>query len=213
MKSNQCPATTIDRATDEETRCALPAGHDGRHDDGCLMWEDGAPPLPPLDLSTLDPGIRDTVAWLRERGYQTTDSGDGVSKADDPDALPYPHVVIRVELAEMIGIANELDAVADQIPGGPWTVEVNYRPSDRTAIVMLLGEEPPKLRPLDGLEELCALFGQQSPPVWIGPCGCDERRDPWDRCDDCVAGWPPPIWVDGDWVPQDGSGKLPTLND
>lgn len=38
MKPDQCPATTVDRATDEETRCILPAGHDGRHDDGCLTW-------------------------------------------------------------------------------------------------------------------------------------------------------------------------------
>ena len=38
MKPDQCPSTTVDRATDEETRCILPIGHDGRHDDGCLTW-------------------------------------------------------------------------------------------------------------------------------------------------------------------------------
>ena len=37
---NQCPFTCYDRATDEPTRCILPAGHDGRHDDGCLTWGD-----------------------------------------------------------------------------------------------------------------------------------------------------------------------------
>jgi len=37
-QSAQCPATTIDRATDEETRCILAIGHEGRHDDGCLTW-------------------------------------------------------------------------------------------------------------------------------------------------------------------------------
>lgn len=50
-----------------------------------------------LDPTTLDPGIRDVVALLRGWQYQTTDSGDGVSKAGDPDALPFPHVHIRVE--------------------------------------------------------------------------------------------------------------------
>lgn len=33
-----------------------------------------------LDPSALDPGIRRTILWLRARGFNTTDSGDGVSK-------------------------------------------------------------------------------------------------------------------------------------
>lgn len=39
--SNQCPATTVDRATDEETRCILTIGHkEQQHTDGCLIWGD-----------------------------------------------------------------------------------------------------------------------------------------------------------------------------
>jgi len=37
-------------------------------------------PEPYIDFSLLDPGIRRTVAWLRGLGFETTDSGDGVSK-------------------------------------------------------------------------------------------------------------------------------------
>ena len=49
---NQCPFTCYDRATDEETRCVLPAGHDGRHDDGCMTWGD---PVMPRAASTPEP--------------------------------------------------------------------------------------------------------------------------------------------------------------
>jgi len=42
-EATQCPATTFDRATCETTRCRKPSGHDGRHDDGCLQWEDAKP--------------------------------------------------------------------------------------------------------------------------------------------------------------------------
>ena len=33
----------------------------------------------------LDPGIRETVRWLNKHLFKTTDSGDGVSKFQDPD--------------------------------------------------------------------------------------------------------------------------------
>lgn len=71
---------------------------------------------PELDVGELDPGIRDVVHWLRARGWQTTDSGDGATKLEGttPEErqrltcgsetepvliLPFPHVVIRVEPA------------------------------------------------------------------------------------------------------------------
>lgn len=40
-------------------------------------------------IAACDPGIRRVVAWLRERGFKTTDSGDGVTKpsAGDDDAM------------------------------------------------------------------------------------------------------------------------------
>ena len=51
------------------------------------------------DPTALDPGIRDVVRYLRGKGYETTDSGDGVSKPaswfETGEALPFPHVVCR----------------------------------------------------------------------------------------------------------------------
>lgn len=39
-----------------------------------------------IDYSELDPGICYVVQWLREAGFNTSDSGDGVSKLIDPVA-------------------------------------------------------------------------------------------------------------------------------
>jgi hypothetical protein len=47
-----------------------------------------------VDYSELDPGIRETVRWLRGLGYETTDSGDGQHKRPSdcycPDGVPPP---------------------------------------------------------------------------------------------------------------------------
>lgn len=50
----------------------------------------------------VDPGIRRTVAFLRDRGFDTIDSGDGVTKrlAGDLEALDYPHVFIKANAGE-----------------------------------------------------------------------------------------------------------------
>jgi hypothetical protein len=62
----------------------------------------------PLDLDTLNPGIRKTVAWLRSLGFETTDSGDGRTHehACDRDE---PYVVIRVEPEQLVEQARALD--------------------------------------------------------------------------------------------------------
>ncbi len=44
-----------------------------------------------LDYDKLDPGIRETVRWLRGLGFNTTDSGDGVSKRPG-DCVCQPHM-------------------------------------------------------------------------------------------------------------------------
>jgi len=52
-----------------------------------------------IDYSTLTPGIRNTVKWLREQGFNTTDSGDGVTniQAGMEGALDIAHVHIVLE--------------------------------------------------------------------------------------------------------------------
>jgi len=46
-----------------------------------------------IDAMTLDPGVRSLVMWLRSLGYETTDSGDGVSKIGP---VPTPAEMVRL---------------------------------------------------------------------------------------------------------------------
>ncbi len=84
-----------------------------------------------FDPANLDPGIRATVLWLRERGFKTCDSGDGKTKIeagynDVPEgesapkpgevsceAMPVPHAMVAdaMRLADALReVGVELDA-------------------------------------------------------------------------------------------------------
>jgi hypothetical protein len=80
-----------------------------------------------MDYDALDPGIRATVHLLREHGFTTTDSGDGVSKPADwyssGDALQYPHVAAIVDRARMCDEADRMQSIL----GEAWVVEASYR--------------------------------------------------------------------------------------
>lgn len=87
----------------------------------------------------LDPGIAPAVAFLQAHGYVTTDSGDGVSKGDDPDALPFPHVVSVVSPSDVVGASIR----AMRLPwhtlalGAPTTIEATYSPLDGVATLLV----------------------------------------------------------------------------
>ena len=56
-----------------------------------------------IPYDDLDPGIRKTVKWLNEMGFETYSSGDGKTKLEDPDYdvvvheyATIPHVFIHV---------------------------------------------------------------------------------------------------------------------
>ena len=54
------------------------------------------------DYDELDPGIREVVRLLRKHHFDTTDSGDGVSKDADPgEVLDYPHVHVFVRVPQV----------------------------------------------------------------------------------------------------------------
>lgn len=67
--------------------------------------------------SDLDPGIRNTVRWLNEYGFTTTDSGDGISKLNINDgcALDYPHVMIVVDPDELLETTSNLVELFDSL--------------------------------------------------------------------------------------------------
>ena len=102
-----------------------------------------------IDYDELDPGIRETVRLLRKWGFETTDSGDGVSKKgteQEPLMLQFPHVFMRstsqglITSAENLhrlmdhhGVSFDPDFEAERYPG----IEATYSPTDGAAIILL----------------------------------------------------------------------------
>lgn len=92
-----------------------------------------------IDYDELDPGIRDVVRLLREAGFETTDSGDGVSKPkDDMCVLEYPHVFAMTDPAHMVPEADRLAALL----GPEWDVDVSYSPRNSKAILSAAKMDP-----------------------------------------------------------------------
>lgn len=92
----------------------------------------------------LDPGIGEVVRWLRGHGYETTDSGDGVSKfagGDPPeDAMPVPNVAMVVAPEAMVGECDMLHMllVTNGLTGEGVTIQGTYEPGG-PAVILLLG--------------------------------------------------------------------------
>lgn len=125
-------------------------------------------PLPPEVFADLDPGVRETVRWLRERGFETVDSGDGRSKFQ-PDSPYYvggdydrdhecavseePHVAILVPPHLLVARADELAAVLEDAglplgrigPGDaddPPSIQATYDPCcapEHSGLLLLCG--------------------------------------------------------------------------
>jgi hypothetical protein len=121
-----------------------------------------APPAPvvldPRRLAQIDSGIRGVVDFLLAAGFRTIDSGDGVSKASDPnweegEFCDFPHVFMEVPVDRMIQEADRLrDVLAaaglvlgDDDATSPH-VEVSYAPGDGKVILTLFGVDDAYLR-------------------------------------------------------------------
>lgn len=93
--------------------------------------------------SKLNPGIRDVVRLLRENGFITTDSGDGVTnvQAGMEGALKIPHVVCRTGEDFIIMEANRMfDLLKSKgIDVGPGQIESVYCPLQKIVTITLWG--------------------------------------------------------------------------
>lgn len=101
---------------------------------------------PAFRIDWCDPGIRDLVARLRDAGYQTTDSGDGVSKPDVGRVLDIPHVFIRLGNDEDLGhrarcLMGKMESWGYRAADG-WHVEATYSTADGIAMLAALGPPP-----------------------------------------------------------------------
>lgn len=92
----------------------------------------------------LDQGIRGLVVALNEAGFETTDSGDGVSKSGE-DVIPFPHVAIVVSKERMAAEADRLRKwmadrrmlVNQQGIAGYWYIEASYDPFVEDAVIFI----------------------------------------------------------------------------
>ena len=94
-------------------------------------------------IASCDPVIRRVVRMLRMRGFETCDSGDGVTKPQLARNLPYPHVFIEVH-GQLVEMSHELKRRIESLDitvgtsgtAGPW-IEASYDPVTRIRMIVL----------------------------------------------------------------------------
>lgn len=92
-----------------------------------------------MNIQELDPGIRGVVTWLRLCGFETTDSGDGVSKTqmiESGDALPFPNVFMKTTPETLVADAKRLLALTLRARLVA-RIEASYDPTDGSAVLAL----------------------------------------------------------------------------
>lgn len=111
-------------------------------------------PLTPDQIGMLDPGVRELIVWLRSEGFETVDSGDGITKTDMDCAWPSPNVAIEVKPSDMISEADRLrhlligkfirprQANMEDEPH----IQATYDPVDKSAILILVNVTDAMLR-------------------------------------------------------------------
>jgi hypothetical protein len=100
-----------------------------------------------FDAAAISPGVRRLVVALRERGFETTDSGDGVAnvEAGMEGALTVAHVHIQVSAASLIPesrrLQDELDELLRAGCRGLVHVQAMYAPRDGVATISVFGAD------------------------------------------------------------------------
>ena len=96
-----------------------------------------------IDLSELDPGCRNFVAFLREHQFDTTDSGDGSKYPEMECALEFPMVAIQCEKELVISESERLHRLLSD--NGIYVeigmIQASYDPSTDYAVIIVLDEE------------------------------------------------------------------------
>lgn len=100
-----------------------------------------AKPLPELDYNTLNPGIGNLVKLLRDNGFDTRDSGDGVTQNFQCDiGIPYVHMVttrdaLTFEADRLMQVLTEAGVTLEPTneEGTTATIEAGYNPLGRWA--------------------------------------------------------------------------------
>lgn len=85
-----------------------------------------------FDYAQLDSGIREIVRTLRERGWNTTDSGDGSSKPKEKREFDFPHVAVAVGGHQ--DLRRNAYVLAADLPAG-WIVEATFSTKDKISLL------------------------------------------------------------------------------
>lgn len=92
-----------------------------------------------FDYEALDPGIRAAVRHLRAHGFETTDSGDGVSKPADwfesGEALRVPHVFASTTRDRLTMATIRMQVCLDAWEPNEWRVEGSYSAADDSSVL------------------------------------------------------------------------------
>lgn len=102
-----------------------------------------------MNYDDLDPGIRETVRRLNAAGFETSDSGDGVSKDGEERVLDVAHVVIVAKPETLIEDSKKLCLFLlshgisvqpmNEAPEHHPAIQSTFDPVDNSAIMMLFG--------------------------------------------------------------------------
>ncbi len=98
-----------------------------------------------MTADELNPGIRETVAWLNAKGFVTTDSGDGVTH-DHACDRDYPYVTIMVTDADNLmsetnrlwEALNELGVPLSPVGAGGPCIQSTFDPCNDVAVIDLM---------------------------------------------------------------------------
>lgn len=92
-------------------------------------------------IAALDPGIRRLVMALRDADFDTTDSGDGVSKPEVGRVFDVPHVIMVIESGAIVGEAHRLVETLGRlgVRVKPGVVQAQYDPADGVATLGVFG--------------------------------------------------------------------------
>jgi hypothetical protein len=101
---------------------------------------------PDIDYDALNPGIRETVRWLRSLGFDTVDSGDGETHEYECDC-DEPYVVMRWDNPQTLSAGADLLLRALLERGinvctifmGEVCIQATYDPVDQSAMIYLSG--------------------------------------------------------------------------
>lgn len=105
-----------------------------------------------FDYESLNPGIRETVRWLHYNGFETCDSGDGVTNAEAgmECAMDTPMVACQVQLSVLIAETDRLWSLLCSLHGGvppSVSVQASYAPGE-PGIILLEGLDDKRLAKL-----------------------------------------------------------------